>query len=231
MGNAPIRARKGQRAAAQVATLLALLAGCAGKPKQPTADVDLPRAEVAYLEGRYGEALGVLRGAHDPAALDLAGRCQMGMKRYGEAAASFTEALGAGAGTPTRARLAKAYLEDGSASQALLEARRVLESPEAGDAERESLLMTAGTAAARSGAWHEAERWFGRLDTDAGRARLAVVRERTFTVQLGIFRTRDGAASVGEVLEADGIFVAVRGRFPTVEAARAAAGADELAVP
>lgn len=173
----------------------------------------------------------MLRDAHDPAALDLEGRCRMGMKQYGEAAASFAEAIGAGAGAPTRARLARAYLEDGRATPALLEARRVLEGPDAGAVERESLLMTAGTAAARSGVWYEAEGFFARLDTDAGRARLAVVRERTFTVQLGIFRSRDAAASVGDVLEADGIFVAVRGRFDTVEAARAAAGAGELAVP
>lgn len=229
-----------------------LLAGCG--PKQTRAEPaaalpDTRTAEAHFLAGRFEQGLSTLGSASDARSNDLAGRCLMGLGRPGEAATRFARAAEAAtdpvASAASRARLARALLEEGRFTEALVQSRRAMDSPHAESAiAMDGFLLTAATAAARAGSWNEAEGLLLQLAAradgsgrEAALSRLAVVARRFFTLQLGVFRSRDGAETLarshgGEVLTEGDLFVVVKGRFENWEAARAAADEnDAVAVP
>lgn len=230
--------------------LLALAGACPKAPPRTEAPApDTRKAEAHFLSGRFEEGLSTLGAASDPRFDDLAGRCLMGLGRPGEAATRLGRAA-ANATDPTaaaasRARLARALLEDGRFEEALVQSRRAMDSPHAESAiAMDGFLLTAATAAARAGSWSEAEgllfQLAARVDgrgREAALSRLAVVARRFFTLQLGVFRSREGADTLarthgGEVLTEGEVYVVVKGSFESWESARAAADEnDAVAVP
>lgn len=225
---------------------LAVLAACADKPLKPDplAEDRYAAAEADYLAGRFDSALATIDGVPEARALDLAGRCHMGRERHVKAASCFEASVAAApdpvAREATRARLARACFQAGDFAAALTHARRVLESPVVDQAaERGPLLSLAAAAAARTYAWSESEKLYRELalrGSDEARARLAVVAQRTFMLQHGVFASEQGARDEAgrrgaDVLAADGLFVVVSGRYDRWEDARAAAGEGALAVP